>query len=502
MLYIGIPAHNEATTLGVLLWRLRSVLADVSREYEVVVYDDASTDDTTETLAPYTRVLPLTVLRGPRQVGYAGAVDAIVRHVARTTRYPRRDALLLLQGDFTDPPALVPEFLKRFEGGADLVIGERISAGDAPTAVRRLWTAARWVLRPFVGISHVRDLTTSYRLVRIAVLRDLIRNAGDGPVAAGDGWAANADFLLRAAELARRVETIPFTPTFGVRTRDTRRTAWPDALALARWGWRRRGTRIAVKIVSRPAEADSEDAPAGESLERSGAAERRERTERGERRPRRDAPARDAQGREGREDGARGRRRDRAEAGERSGREKPRREKARPEKAADGRDPASEGGDGAERERRSRRKRGTRRERVAGERAVDETATAGGEAPALPVNGEPPLPRGVAPEPSVALSAPDDDTAAPRRKRSRRGRRRKGSAEGGGDEQGAAPEGAEDGGESGVEGAAGGDEGSGDEAARRRRRSRRGRRGGSRRRGEAGGEQGAGEPPPPPAAED
>ena len=185
MLYIGIPAHNEATTIGVLLWRLRSVLSDVSREYEVVVYDDASTDQTAETLAPYTRVLPLTVLRGERRLGYGGAVDAIARHVARTTRYPRRDALLLLQGDFTDPPALVPEFLRRFEGGADLVIGERTSAGDAPVAVQRLWKASRWVLRPFVGITDVRDLTSSFRLVRIAVLRDLIKAAGDAPIAAG-----------------------------------------------------------------------------------------------------------------------------------------------------------------------------------------------------------------------------------------------------------------------------------------------------------------------------
>src|SRR5262249_5355007 len=46
VLYLAIPAHNEAATIGVLLWRLRSVLAEFPREYEVVVYDDASTDST------------------------------------------------------------------------------------------------------------------------------------------------------------------------------------------------------------------------------------------------------------------------------------------------------------------------------------------------------------------------------------------------------------------------------------------------------------------------
>jgi len=258
VLFIGIPTYNEATTIGVLLWRLRTVLSDVSREYEVVVYDDASTDETTAVLEPYARVLPLTLLRGARRLGTGGAIDAIVRHVARTTRYPRRDGLLLMQGDFTDSPALVPEFLRRFEGGADLIIGERATAGDAPVPVRRLFAASRWVLRPFVGITDVRDLTSSFRLARITVLRDLLKASGDAPVASGDAWMAQADFLLRAAPHARRVETIPVTPTFGVRTRETRRTAWPDALALAKWGWSHRGRRIAAKVIARTVEASGE----------------------------------------------------------------------------------------------------------------------------------------------------------------------------------------------------------------------------------------------------
>jgi hypothetical protein len=279
VLFIGIPTYNEATTIGVLLWRLRTVLSDVSREYEVVVYDDASTDDTIAVLEPYTRVLPLTLLRGTRRLGTGRAIDALVRHVARSTRYPRRDGLLLMQADFTDSPAMVPEFLRRFEGGADLIIGERASAGDAPIPVRRLYAASRWVLRPFVGITDVRDLTSSFRLARIAVLRDLLKASGDAPVAAGEAWMAQADFLLRAAPHARRVETIPVTPTFAVRTRETRRTAWPDTLALAKWGWSHRGQRIAAKVIARTVEAPAELADPVEvaEVERPEKPERRER---------------------------------------------------------------------------------------------------------------------------------------------------------------------------------------------------------------------------------
>lgn len=247
MLYLAIPAHDEAATIGVLLWRLRTVLAEFPREYEAVVYDDASTDSTPEILESYARVMPLTVLRGERRVGYAGAVDALVRHVARHTRYPRRDAVLLLQGDFTDAPSLVPEFIKRFEGGTDVVVGERDAAArrKAPVALRGLMRAEPWLTRFFVRADGIRDITSSYRLIRISVLRDLLRAVGDSPVCAGDTRTANADLLLRLVPLARRVEGIPVEPTWQLRQRESRILPVSDAISLLKWAWSARGRRVA-----------------------------------------------------------------------------------------------------------------------------------------------------------------------------------------------------------------------------------------------------------------
>ena len=244
MLYLAIPAYNEVATIGVLLWRLRTVLAEFPREYEVVVYDDASTDETATVAEQYERAMPVTVVRGERHLGYAGAVDALLRYVANHTRYPRRDAVLLLQGDFTDPPGIIPEFARRFEGGADLIVGERRGVADAPTSVRRLFSASSWALRPFVRVRGLRDLTSSMRLVRIAALRDAIRTAGSQALLTGDSWTANADLLLQLIPHARRIEVVPVEPTYGVRLRETRRVAMRDALAVLKWGWQARGRKV------------------------------------------------------------------------------------------------------------------------------------------------------------------------------------------------------------------------------------------------------------------
>src|SRR5206468_5960448 len=141
VLYICIPAYNEADTVGVLLWRIRKVFQEYSREYEILVFNDGSTDSTADVLKPYIDVMPLTVLGGSERVGYDRALDALCRAVSQRTRYPRRDAMITLQADFTDQPEHLPELVKRFEGGADLVVVERTVSDKTPQPIRRM----RWI---------------------------------------------------------------------------------------------------------------------------------------------------------------------------------------------------------------------------------------------------------------------------------------------------------------------------------------------------------------------
>src|SRR6202167_5459585 len=142
MIYIGIPARNEAQTIGVLLWRIRKVFQQFPREYELLVYDDASTDETAEVLRPYAEVLPLTVIRGEQHLGNGGALNVLCRTVAQRTRYARRDALVTMQGDFTDQPEHLPDLIRRFEGGADLVVVEQSSPAAAAAAATPSATAS------------------------------------------------------------------------------------------------------------------------------------------------------------------------------------------------------------------------------------------------------------------------------------------------------------------------------------------------------------------------
>ncbi len=251
MLYICIPSHNEAPTVGVLLWRIRKVFQNYSREYEILVYDDASTDGTSEILAPYAEVAPLTVIRGETRKGYGKALESLVREVSRRTKYPRRDAMVVMQGDFTDQPESLPELVKRFEGGADIVLAERGNEGE-PQSVHRLRQLAPWALRFSLSIQGVSDPYSTFRLYRISLLRDLLKSLGDKPLIASDGWSANVELLMQAMPIARRVESVTAERRYDLRTRASRIRPFADAMNIFRFGRTVRGRRIALPAPPQP----------------------------------------------------------------------------------------------------------------------------------------------------------------------------------------------------------------------------------------------------------
>src|SRR5438876_10488287 len=84
MIYVCVPVHNEARTAGLVLWKVRQVFTAFPREYQLLVLDDASTDDTGEVLASYAKVLPMTVVTHRERRGYAASLEELLRLALRS----------------------------------------------------------------------------------------------------------------------------------------------------------------------------------------------------------------------------------------------------------------------------------------------------------------------------------------------------------------------------------------------------------------------------------
>jgi dolichol-phosphate mannosyltransferase len=223
VIYICIPARDEERTIGVLLWKIRKVMRDFGRDYRIIALDDASSDGTSQALQRYTKVVPLTRLRSDEPLGYARALDRLLREAVAQSAYPKRDTVVTLQGDLTEDPADILPLVKALEGGADIVAGAvRDEEKRLPSDVRWVRRLAPWVVGRAYRSAPTSDPLTGFRAYRVIVLKKMLRVAGDGPLLKSDGWAANVELLGLAAPHARRIEEAPLELRYHLHTRPSR----------------------------------------------------------------------------------------------------------------------------------------------------------------------------------------------------------------------------------------------------------------------------------------
>lgn len=236
MIYVCIPSYNEAPTVGLLLWKVRQVFASFPREYQLLVLDDGSSDQTAEVLEPYTRVLPLSVIRQPERLGYAASVEALLRRAVELTDRPKRDAAILMHADFAHNTQTIPDLVRRIESGADLVVAQAKLEGEPARSQHWLRRYAPALLRGVVSVPGVTDLVSGFAIFRLVTLRNAIRSQA-GRLLVTDGWTANAELYWRAARYARRIEAVTSVERHDLRSRPTRVHPWETVAAI--WSCRR-----------------------------------------------------------------------------------------------------------------------------------------------------------------------------------------------------------------------------------------------------------------------
>lgn len=247
MIYVCIPSFDEAPTVGLLLWKIRRTFTEFPREYQLLVVNDGSTDQTAEVLAPYAKVLPLTVINRKERQGYAASVEELLRLSVELSDRPKRDCAILMHADFSHGAEFIPELVRQVDSGADMVVAESSLEGEPSRMLRIVRRMAPLLLRNSVRIPGVSDVVSGFAAFRLVILRNAFRSH-TGPLLTTDGWAANAELYARAAQSARRVETIEAVERRNIRSRPSRLAP----LATARELWRA-GPRL--KAVARSAAA-------------------------------------------------------------------------------------------------------------------------------------------------------------------------------------------------------------------------------------------------------
>ncbi len=114
-----VPAYNEQEVLPMFCERITAVLEPLGCDYEIILVDDGSRDDTWKViLEECSKDSHIRGLRFARNFGHQLAVTAGMDAASG-------DALVVIDADLQDPPEVIVEMVEKWKEGFDVVYGKR-----------------------------------------------------------------------------------------------------------------------------------------------------------------------------------------------------------------------------------------------------------------------------------------------------------------------------------------------------------------------------------------
>ncbi len=166
------PCYNDAGTIASVVITANRTLRALSDDYEIIVANDASTDNSAEILEELRTIYPhLRVLHHTRNHGYGGNLRSMF---AAATK----DLIFYTDGDAQYDPAELAKLYARLEPGVDVVQGWKIERHD-PLHRKIIGRVYHHFVRRWFGL-HLRDVDCDFRLFRRHVLESFPLESNTG----------------------------------------------------------------------------------------------------------------------------------------------------------------------------------------------------------------------------------------------------------------------------------------------------------------------------------
>lgn len=155
-----IPVFNEGPALERFHGSLTAALTQLTQHsFRFIYVNDGSTDDTTAVLDRMAESdARIVAIELSRNFGHQAAISAGLAIFDA-------DALIMMDGDGEHPPSLVPEMVRLFEIGYDLVQTQRIDTDRKGFAFKRVTGSLFYRLINRLGETHIVSGAADFRLM-------------------------------------------------------------------------------------------------------------------------------------------------------------------------------------------------------------------------------------------------------------------------------------------------------------------------------------------------
>src|SRR5271167_2605324 len=186
---IVCPVYNEEQSIPILYERLQKAIAEYRDrfDFELLFTNNASTDGSAEIVARIRAKDPsVQLLTLSRNFGYQASLQAGLTYAAG-------DAIVIIDVDCEDPPEMIPEFLRRWEDGYDVVYGIRKDRPE-PWLIKQLRALFYHILSASADMDIILFMS-EFSLLTAEVRRAILSNQTSFPFLRSEiGYAGFARF--------------------------------------------------------------------------------------------------------------------------------------------------------------------------------------------------------------------------------------------------------------------------------------------------------------------
>lgn len=125
LISIVVPAYNEHECIPALIKAIDDVFKPLNYQYELVIVDDGSADNTFEVIKKHASLnSSVKGIRLSRNMGHQSALDCGLKHATG-------DAIISMDSDLQHPPSLIPKMLDLWEKGYEVITTQKLENEQA-----------------------------------------------------------------------------------------------------------------------------------------------------------------------------------------------------------------------------------------------------------------------------------------------------------------------------------------------------------------------------------
>tara|TARA_B100001778_G_C18498701_1_gene588624 strand:+ start:291 stop:1004 length:714 start_codon:yes stop_codon:yes gene_type:complete len=168
---VVIPCYNEENTISQVIIKVEKSLLNLDLDYEIIVVDDHSSDDTSNKLIEFENQKKIKLFTHSQNFGKGAAIATGLKNISG-------EIILIQDADLEyDPDDYKKLILPFYEANADVVYGSRFLGGGKYVRIHFFWhyvaNKILTLLCNMIANLNLTDMETGYKLFRYEKIKDL-----------------------------------------------------------------------------------------------------------------------------------------------------------------------------------------------------------------------------------------------------------------------------------------------------------------------------------------